>query len=467
MDKFEEFLKFEYDNDLFDYTYKGVHFWGLIRAAIYLCYFTDNVDEHPDHALVASNYKLKLLKQMPKHVFNRISAQPKDIFCSSDNIYKIIDNKRINPYLDFLKEIDFSVHYHTNYNPTFSKDIIYPGTNDAIFGITRYLNQFVTYVFYRHMEKSGNFKKIESITRCLNCLREKLNIQFDYRYECIVMKTVQSFLSNKRFYIKLIKNTKCVILENHYTDAHMALISAARELNVPTIELQHGVIGRGHIAYNFHDMSTENKYLPDYIFTFGDYWTNTMRPPKGTTPISVGFPQLDLSKRCLMEVVQSDTQVVFYSSIEQKLCKLAIEFAEIATELGFVVKYKLHPSECKSWKTLYPELRDNEKIEVLDQALNVHEVLASSKFHIGVNSTVLFEAIAFGGVVFIYDIDDRNVMKDLIEMDFAYSFIRKEELLDLIINHIDVDTKSISEQFFKHNAVKNIEAEINKIITHS
>jgi len=245
------------------------------------------------------------------------------------------------------------------------------------------------------------------------------------------------------------------------------LVLAARELDIPSVELQHGVIGRYHIAYHFNEISFENTYLPDYIFTFGDYWTNTMNVPKGTVPISVGFPQMDLSKIYLKNIIQDDKRIVFYSSggIGRELSQLAIEFAKISNKFGFTIKYKLHPSECKSWKILYPKLVDNNKIEVVDEPINVHELLASAKFHVGVDSTVLFEALAFNGVVFAYDIPGAHYMKDLIDMGYIHLFSDKNELFNLIKNNNKIiDAKLISENLFKQNAIKNIESEIRKII---
>ena len=465
--KLERFLKFESENDLFKYKYKGVYFWALIRIPIYVKYFIKTENAHPDQKLKSPGDENKYKKHIFKHIINRIMLKKKDILCVEPNFYKIINDNRINPFVDFLKEINFSTHYHTRYNYMLSDDIIYPGTNDSLLQLTK----FLLYVKFNNLKIKTGIKKIKKdseIVECLDTLRKKLNINFDENYEYRIMAMVQDFILYKKVFKKLIKNKfKCVIFHCYYNTENMALISAARELNVPSIELQHGVIGKEHYAYNFIDMRSENKYLPDYIFTFGDYWTDTMRVPCGTIPISVGFPQIDLSRDYLKNVTQKQKTIVFYSqgTIGHELSQLALKFTEIACENGYTVKYKLHPSECKSWKTLYPDLLCYEKIEVLDQPINVHEILASAKFHIGVNSTVLFEALAFDGIVFAYNINGVSYMNDLIEMGYVQLFNDETELLHLIENGSGyVENKVISENLFKHNSVKNIENEIHKII---
>jgi len=475
MDKLEEFLKFEKENNLFDYTYNGICLWALVRGGVFLRYYTEREYHHPDYSIKNANpgiqhcwldrFRLRTnyIKLVLKHIFHRVVAKKKDVFCSNVNIYKIINGERVDPFMDFFRGTGLTVHYHTRYNHIRSYDIIHPGTNDCIF----ILKEVLLNRFYGLLGIERQRIEIpEEIRQFVECLSEKLSVQIDREYKNQIVQMVRYFVSRKSFFKKLLKNRcRCVVHGNYANIDHMALISAARELGIPTVELQHGVAGKKHLAYNFLDASRENKYLPDYFFTWGDYWTKTVSLPEGTTPISVGFPQMDVSRNYLKDVRQNEKHVIFYSSQIRALGILALDVVDELAELGFTVKYKLHPNERKFWRIHYPELNTG-RIEVLDEPLNVHELLASAKFHIGINSTVLFEALAFDAVVLVYDIDDIREVGALVEMGYAHLFDSKEALLRLIVESDDASKdKSISEKLFKQNAVKNIESELIRIMS--
>ena len=465
MSKIDEFLKFEKDNNLFDYNYKGVYFWALIRFNVYHDYYLKTKNAHPN-LFERKKFKnrFKFFKFIPKQIINKLLMKKKDLFISNDNIYKIIDEKRIDPFTDFFQRSDFTTHNHTVFSPILSNDIIYLGTNDACITFKQYGYLF----FYAMLKKIKLIKIPKEIIKLLNVLKhENINISLDYGY--FILKTICNFNLRKKFHKKLIQDRfKCIVLVDHYNTNHMSLCSAAQELNIPSIELQHGIIGNQHIAYNFFDMSANNKYLPKYIFTFGNYFNDSMRLPNETTSVSVGYPQMDFSKNKYKNIIKNKKQIIFYSqgAIGDKLSKLAVNIAKLTSNNGYLIKYKLHPSECETWKKDYPHLVYEKNIELLDQTMNVHELLSSAEFHVGVYSTVLIEALAFNGTVFVYNTSDDDIeyMKDFIKIGCMHLFNNENELLNLLEHGIEKSDVNISEYLFKSNAIKNIENEVKKII---
>ncbi len=65
---------------------------------------------------------------------------------------------------------------------------------------------------------------------------------------------------------------KAVLIVVSYS--HFNFIEACNTLNIPTIELQHGIISRYHVGYSFESPNTKIQTYPDYMFTFGKYWNN-------------------------------------------------------------------------------------------------------------------------------------------------------------------------------------------------
>jgi len=467
MSKINEFLKFEKDNNLFDYQHKGVHFWALIRFGVYEYFFLETKNAHPDSKNERFFNRFNFIKFIPEQIAKKSFIKKGDLFVSDNNIYKMIDNKRIDPYIDFFKYGTFEAHNHTVFSAMLSNDIIYSGTNDSwiIF------KEYVYCLFNKVLRKLKLIKIPKEIVKFLDILKQK-NINVPMNYEHHILRSIFCFKLRKKFHMNLVKNKfKCIVLVDHYNVNHMSLCLAARELNIPSIELQHGIITCQHIAYNFFDVAMENKYLPQYIFTFGNYFNDSMRLPNGTTSISVGYPQMDFSLCKHKGIVQDEKQIIFYSqgTIGDKLSILAINLAKLALCKNYVIKYKLHPSECKTWKREYPHLVNEKIIEVLDQPMNVHELLASAKFHIGVNSTVLIEALAFNGTVFVYNTshDEIEYMADFIKEGYMHSFEDENELLDLLANGPKNGDIDISKNLFKSNAIKNIDHEVKEIISRS
>lgn len=78
-----------------------------------------------------------------------------------------------------------------------------------------------------------------------------------------------------------------------YSRRCMVVNEIAEEMDIPTVELQHGTMGEEHGAYNFPE-GYKIKQFPKYVFLFSEYWIN-----KASIPISqenrkiVGFPYLE------------------------------------------------------------------------------------------------------------------------------------------------------------------------------
>jgi len=465
MTKFEDFLQAENEHDLFDYKHQDVYLWSLIRTDIYARFFSEIENAHPDvrkkTVSVAIRTLILILAKIPKYLINRCCMQNKEVFCAAGNVYKESLGKIIDPYIDFFHDTDLTIHHHTMYNPVKSVDIIYSGTNDS----TCRIREFIFLVWYRLLRSLGFARKSKEIELFLEQVEKAFDIRLDDNYERLVAIKAHRFFIRKKFYKKMLKNRfKCVVHGFHYWHAGMGLISAAKELGIPTIELQHGLADNNHLAYNFLDSSLENKYFPDYFFTWGDYWNDSARLPASSKAVSVGFPQMDDSRDSLKEVAQNEKTIIFYSSQIREFIMMALNVCDKLVDLGFTVKLKLHPGECKSWKTHYPEL-NNSNLEVLDKPVNVHELMACAKYHIGVGSTVMYEALAFGGTVLIYEHPYSYLMNDLIEKGYVHLFSDDESLIKLISNNdLNQDYEIICTKLFKQNATQNIEEAIRAII---
>jgi hypothetical protein len=110
-------------------------------------------------------------------------------------------------------------------------------------------------------EFSGKVK-IEN-ERILSDINAKHGLSIDYE------RILRLYYVKKRFYLALYRRLcpKLIFLVEYYRD--IARVTAAKELGIRTIEVQHGIIGTEHPAYN-SAIKIDDHYYPDQLVAFGE-----------------------------------------------------------------------------------------------------------------------------------------------------------------------------------------------------
>ena len=223
-----------------------------------------------------------------------------------------------------------------------------------------------------------------------------------------------------RFFLRM-KKPELLLLVGSYGKSN--LIEAAKIEGITTIELQHGVYGPLHMGYSFPG-ELKKKSFPDYLFTFGQYWCDNVSFPAEKEKIfPVGFPHLSLTAKNYNTSNKKD-QVVFISQPTTgfNLAQYALSVAEQKDRPKSIL-FKLHSDEFRWWREEYPDLlRAHEKgiITVVDSdSPALYSLLAESKYQVGVNSTALFEGIAFNCRTVILKITGHEYMSDLVNYDMV------------------------------------------------
>lgn len=458
---FDNFLKFEDENRLFDLEYRGIRYWQFLRVYVMEHFTMESVPrqvsdkESPKKVIEGKNTailpQIKILLSNKKY----------DVLVSTAPYYVSRDNKKVNPFCEFFS--NFSLKYKYNFIHIFSdnteeEDFV----SDLIIQIIIAVKTFLLRV------KQLIFKCRLSATQTLS---QRLCEQFGYKsnqdeFDFKIMCFVMQFNIYKRYYRRILRNKyKCVFMVEHYNIAHFALIQAAREVNIPVIEYQHGVIGRYHFAYNFYNTEEKNLYLPDYLFTFGSYWSESCRLPKICKPIKVGFPLIDESRQQQKMSDKDSKNIVFYGPFSDLMLAIIEDFVKLDCNHRYRIVCKLHPRELKNGRSLYPELYENSNIEIIDTPLFVHELLASSLNHVGISSTVLFEALAFSDRVFVIDDIGSEYMTDFVKDDSMYLVSSAHELLSILDMPFDImKAEKNATALYEPNSIHNIAMEIEKII---
>lgn len=232
-----------------------------------------------------------------------------------------------------------------------------------------------------------------------------------------------------------------------------AFIDACKELDIPVIELQHGVIHERHLGYHYPAERTKTLF-PDYLLTWGEFWSDSADIPISDECVnSVGYPYLEQQCTEYADVDQKN-QILFISqgTIGTELSKLAVEINQHPT-IDHDVVYKLHPGEYDRWQDEYPWLVDVD-LDVIDGSEPpLYKLFAESSTQIGVGSTAVYEGLCFDLETYVYDLPGASVLEPLVDDGVAELISSVDELVSSLGTR---RTTFDREYYFEPNATENV-----------
>jgi hypothetical protein len=248
-----------------------------------------------------------------------------------------------------------------------------------------------------------------------------------------------------------------------------ALNFVSNKFNIPSIELQHGIMSCDAIAYNFSKLH-KTLVTPDYLFLFGDFWknfSNNFTPDKNL--ISIGYlhfeKKLSLYKKSISKKINSKKVFLFISqhTIGKELSKLAIQLSQNSNN-KYKVIYKLHPSEFLNWEIHYPNFK-NTNIEVIcNNKQDIYYYFSIADYQVGVYSLALFEGIAFNLKTFILKTSFHESMNFLYENKYAFLVENYSEILSNLSSKTNQNSSSIKKLIWDNNPIKKFNTSITNII---
>lgn len=463
------YIQMENELSLYERKVKDFYYWNYIREEIY-----SNLNSYINSTPCGFSKTHISIKRMPKLIWDCIVKEeyrysrfkdPIDILfvCHPRRIW--CDKSYLSIYTDLISnkfENSITIEYpHEgfHYKPCYTKNICYM---DYMYYVRALIQKLPVY----------------SLTDDdLNNIRSTIGLVKNYLYNHTgytlnvdeVVKRVVFFYKRYRYtYIyfeRMLKRLRPKLLVEvvHYRFENMVLNQVAKKHKIPVVELQHGLTGKYHIAYNYGDIKN-NDCLPDVFLSFSDYWSNTMRLPDSIVKIqSVGFPYYE---RKILEFKKDSNPlyILFLSSgtIGASLSQLAIELNSLLTGTDLKIVYKLHPGEFSDWKERYPELARSD-IMVIDNAeIDLYSLFSKSVAQVGVYSTALFEGLGYRLKTYILDAGHTEHVECLLTYKCALLVHNAQEIkTDLLTNGtIDID----SSFFWKEDALNNMISALSNMI---
>jgi len=259
-----------------------------------------------------------------------------------------------------------------------------------------------------------------------------------------------------------------------YSASSMGYIKALKELNIPVIELQHGVINSSHHAYNLY-RDFGYTLFPDYLLTYGpkelDVFnrSNYFIDPAHVFPVGYYFLEAT-SKFAITEEFEQQLRrqykMIVAFSLQDPFETFTFEFLKKTAALNPSICYLLVPR--KADKT-FPDIERLENMYI-ERRMNIYECLKIADFHATINSTCAIESLFFGVPNVLYDFKNwasdyyGEILNDPGHTVFVSSPL---EFIETLEQHRFYSKKVIgdkSESFIKRNFDENLKHLLDELV---
>jgi hypothetical protein len=270
---------------------------------------------------------------------------------------------------------------------------------------------------------------------------DRIQSYLEEKYIYIEEINIKNIITYKRFFadyisylymLKWLRPKKVLLLVSYF---QAPLVLAASTLQIPTVELQHGVIASEHLGYSM-SIGMKKRTFPDYLLLFGNYWKqsvdNMPLPPERL--IVFGYPYFERvsKKNSSMTRMKNNIVLISQRAIGKELSQFAVRLAVLKKD-SYKIFFKLHPGERNRARKIYPELYEAQRqglLEVVDtDTPALYTLFAQSYWQIGVYSTALFEGIALGCQTILVDLPGIEYMEPLVKRGYAQLVGKPEEIL--------------------------------------
>lgn len=277
-------------------------------------------------------------------------------------------------------------------------------------------------------------------------------IKFDYNYY------IKFFLAQRKtvdFLLRIAPNPKVVFMVNAYNQ--MGYVWSFHNHNIPVVEMQHGVINKGHFAYNsfFHN----DVLHPDEICVYGEVEFNyfTIEQKNYCNKVTMtGLYLLDCSDKEFNTDIFSE-----YRKQYQKIVVLAGQTGYEELLMDFTEKLAIRQP---SYLFIYIPRRhvDSSLLRqsniIYKEGVNIYEYLKWCDIHSTISSTTCLEAHYFKKPIVFY------VTKNSVAMDYYGGILGNENgafYVNTTEDFIKVaeklgNTAYSYRELFAHHSVENM-----------
>lgn len=318
--------------------------------------------------------------------------------------------------------------------------------------------------------------------------KELLVVIKEEMFSKLIFRTACNFIFDKKKASKILKRLRPKMIFLTASSGQLGTIGAAKELQIPVVEIQHGVFNEFYTVYQwpifYRDRKTE-LLVPDKIFMWGQYWIDVQKRLgfwRRSDLVLYGNPKMTLFKSKLIGLREENKQLVISqnrinilytsSSLYRQESILYLENllnTSICRGLPIYINIKLHPYEDEEYQFYKEALVDkyplNCKVNYhLDKPL--YDYFIDSDLHLSVVSAAIFESIEIGLPTVIINNEGREYYSDIVKKGILKYTKTNEDIIKIINSMIlkDENWECWNNKIIKSRNYFFSEPEIIKIV---
>lgn len=370
---------------------------------------------------------------------------------STDYIQQV-ENKYFSPYIDPFIDLIEDTYSYTNLELCLSNA---PIKTPKFFDTTP-LNIASFKLVRLFLEDVRSIKGLDDLCRVIY---EVTGIETDCER---LEEKIASHFTYVRLFSDILKiiSPRAVILRSYYSPLTMALITACTQLNIITVDSQHGIMD-GEPGYSNWSRLPDEGYeaLPDFFWTWGQYGADTIDEWQAENyphhqAIIGGHLWLAYKDRMpatsdiehLVERVKQAQKVILislqYLVWDDALPDYVLDAMQTAPA-NYLWLIRLHPihSQADDVQKLINSLEQgsisNYEIDLSTQA-GLSEILHLSDVHLTRSSGTVYEALAWNVPAGTFHIKGLEYFETLIQKDIVHPVLSTEAILAFIEKSEDI-----------------------------
>lgn len=269
------------------------------------------------------------------------------------------------------------------------------------------------------------------------------------------------FVNIKQLLTTILKKVQpqAVLIRCGYGRFPMALSQACRQLHIPSIELQHGLITTYLPAYR-RSTPTDNKdCVPEYLLAHGDIYADIVREGNlfdKEKVFSTGYPYLEkkLAEKKANQALKKSysqyprnllftSQWIVATEIRQFIMNVADRLEQQHMDVGIL--FKPHPYD----RNNYSEIQQHKHVLLVDKYEDTFKLFSIADIHSTVYSTSGLEAMAFAVPNIFVDIYNLSHITDTpYIVSSPTQFVSSIETILSDYEAASMQTKAVADLFF-------------------
>lgn len=406
--------------DLFKYDESNswIHVkYGIFRSVINLNQIKKNKE-----------IKFSLIYSIIKNLYFLIISKKKSkqLFFGTTRGFLKRKNEIIDIYLinKFINKNETKMFMTLNSFDDIQKFNPYINENKIVFDNLIY-NIYVKFLRPKSIVKE-DFKEIISILE-----KNDISIQ-----DNTIKRLHNDYILKYNFYNRIIRKYKnaesAIVVSSH---SKTFITAALKKQKIQVAEVQHGIIGKSHIGYNFK-CNINKLPTPDILYVYNDFWKKEILLSNFTKDIRLfsyyKYENITPTENKInRKYIIFTGQGYFYKEIERFL-ENGISYL---SSNNYILIYKPHPSEESKGSIIKKLCEANSDTLLYDeQSYSTEYLIQYSIAHISVKSSCHFDAISIIGKTNILSIKNYINTISIYSEKYPNSFHIIDDLKDVILN---------------------------------